>query len=388
MFRRLEDKTQVFPLQAGGLLRNRLTHSHEVSVLARSVVTALNRADVAGLDHERTRHFQGLIEAISLAHDLGNPPFGHKGEQAISAWFAGNGRSLVPAGHVEDFLNFDGNAQTFRILTRVPSVSPTTRGMNLCASTLAALVKYPAPMARKRSYFVADAGIYAWAAEECGLEPGQRHPATSIMEACDDIAYLVADVEDCLTTGIFDLRDVLDGLGSVERGESLSRLSDRVLAKLAEFVDAGLDEASASRLVGPYFRSMAIANLVSPMDRAFSSAASDGDFNRSLLDRAGPAGGLWRSLKEFGKRQIYGHASVSASECKGIEAIGIALDVLSQGLEGVSPEASANLPMEVTLDFLAGPVGGWHLVDAISLMTDHQIVDFARDHRPSLRRAM
>lgn len=374
VFRRLEDKTQVFPLQSGGQLRNRLTHSHEVSVLARSVVASLPAQDLPGLDASTLRHFLGLIEAISLAHDLGNPPFGHKGEKAISSWFAGRGSTWIPAGMEDDFLNFDGNAQTFRILTRVPSVSAQSRGMNLCASTLAGIVKYPSPLGRKRSYFAEDAEIYSWARAECGLERGERHPATAIMEACDDVAYLVADVEDCLTAGLFEVQDVFDALRAFESSEALAQLEARVMAKHGEFVTAGLAPATASRMTGPYFRSMAIAHLLRPLAGAFGASAQRGDFGRSLLDLPSPSTGLWRSLKAFGSTQIYGHAQVSASEARGIEAIGEALDLLSTGRV---EDIGGHLPLEVMQDFVTGPIEARHLVDAVSLMTDHQVVDFA-----------
>ena len=140
--RRLADKTQVFPMERNDSVRTRLTHSHEVSNLARSIGVRLahnHRREVFGdladqLKVERT--VPALLAAVGLAHDLGNPPFGHQGEQSIREWFK------LRAWDDQDFLGFDGNCQTFRLLTRLQFLNDEF-GLNLTVATLAALLKYP-----------------------------------------------------------------------------------------------------------------------------------------------------------------------------------------------------------------------------------------------------
>ena len=143
--RRLADKTQVFPMEENDSIRTRLTHSHEVSNLARSIGVRLafeHAEEVFGTDHEKLnvkRNVPSLLAAVGLAHDLGNPPFGHQGEIAMQQWFA---EKFANEGIDVDFSEFDGNAQTFRLLTRLQLLNDDF-GLNLTVGTLAALIKYP-----------------------------------------------------------------------------------------------------------------------------------------------------------------------------------------------------------------------------------------------------
>ena len=144
--RRLADKTQVFPMEENTSIRNRLTHSHEVSNLARSIGVRIafdNAEQVFGDEHETLqvkRNVPALLAAVGLAHDLGNPPFGHQGEVAMREWFSE--RQDDKDEKHEDFLRFDGNPQTFRLLTRLQVLNDEF-GLNLTVATLAALMKYP-----------------------------------------------------------------------------------------------------------------------------------------------------------------------------------------------------------------------------------------------------
>ena len=145
--RRLADKTQVFPMDKNDSIRTRLTHSHEVSNLARSIGVRLayppHRQQVFGacVDHlcvERT--VPSLLAAVGLVHDLGNPPFGHQGEKSIRRWF--KEKNQDNGSIAQDFLAFDGNCQTFRLLTKLQILNDTY-GLNLTYATLAGLLKYP-----------------------------------------------------------------------------------------------------------------------------------------------------------------------------------------------------------------------------------------------------
>src|SRR5574337_594738 len=221
--RRLADKTQVFPMEQHDSIRTRLTHSHEVSNLARSIGVRLafeHAEAVFGEDHESLqvkRNVPALLAAVGLAHDLGNPPFGHQGEVAMQRWFAERGG----AGDIdEDFMQFDGNAQTFRLLTRLQVLNDQF-GLNLTVATLAALVKYPSVYGsadkggfKKYGVFKSERGIIEEVWEQTGLSKGLRHPLAYVMEACDDIAYSVIDAEDTVKKGYASFYDLIDHLES------------------------------------------------------------------------------------------------------------------------------------------------------------------------------
>jgi len=210
--RRLADKTQVFPMEENDSIRTRLTHSYEVCNLARSIGVRLafeHAEKVFGSDHEQLvvkRNVPSLLAAVGLAHDLGNPPFGHQGEIAMQQWFKENkfGDNIK----IEvDFLNFDGNAQAFRLLTRLQVLNDEF-GLNLTLGTLAGLIKYPSIYGstnkggfNKFGIFKSEKSIIQEVWENTGLNEGIRHPLAYVMEACDDIAYSIIDAEDTVKKG-------------------------------------------------------------------------------------------------------------------------------------------------------------------------------------------
>ena len=215
--RRLADKTQVFPMETNDSVRNRLTHSHEVSNLARSIGVRLvfnyrdqvwgNTADE--LTVERT--VPALLAAIGLAHDLGNPPFGHQGEKSIGQWFQKRGLGGA------DFKRFDGNCQTFRLLTKLQILNDDY-GLDLTYATLAGMMKYPVFSStkchqyNKFGLFKSEGEIARDVWKHTGLDEGIRHPMAYIMEACDDIAYSVIDAEDTVKKDYASFYDLIDHL--------------------------------------------------------------------------------------------------------------------------------------------------------------------------------
>lgn len=220
--RRLQDKTQVFPLQENDFTRTRLTHSLETSAIGRSLGAKIGRwlADnCPGFDSSLVNHLSSLLMVAGLVHDLGNPPFGHYGEEVIRNWFADPGnphvKDLAP-DELNDFAFFDGNAQTIRILARLQFLRDR-HGINFCFGTLGTLLKYPWPSSDKRAstkkkfgFFKSEADLAAHIIETTGLIG--RHPATYILEAADDIAYLFADLEDAVKKGHLPWREVCDEL--------------------------------------------------------------------------------------------------------------------------------------------------------------------------------
>lgn len=222
--RRLADKTQVFPMEQHDSVRNRLTHSHEVSNLARSIGVRLaftHAEEVFGDDHEKLnvkREIPSVLAAVGLAHDLGNPPFGHQGEVAMQQWFEKRSKLDPTVDFASDFLSFDGNAQTFRLLTRLQVLNDKF-GLNLAVGTLAALTKYPSVYGsgdmhgyKKHGIFRSESTIIEEVWRETGLKKGIRHPLAYVMEACDDIAYSVIDAEDTVKKGYASFYDLMDHL--------------------------------------------------------------------------------------------------------------------------------------------------------------------------------
>jgi len=211
--RRLQDKAQVYPLQENDFIRTRLTHSLEVAALARSMGKNVGKKLVKArkMRKKDVESLASLLEVAGLLHDLGNPPFGHAGETIIQNWFdkkkdeilqkVSNDKDVEKC--IEDYKKFDGNAQTIRILSRLQSLKKKG-GMNLTFGTLATLVKYPNSGQNKKAFFESEKGIMNSVFQAVGMRSAngiKRHPATYILEAADDIAYLFADLEDTVKKG-------------------------------------------------------------------------------------------------------------------------------------------------------------------------------------------
>lgn len=217
-FRRLQNKTQVFPLPGSVFVHNRLTHSLEVSSVGRSLahevaLTLEKRHGAAG--SSPFSDFRDIVAAACLCHDLGNPPFGHSGEKTISTFFSeGEGRNLkemVSERQWSDLVNFEGNANSFRLLTH-RFKGRREGGMAMTYSTLATIVKYPhtslhAGAKGKFGFFESEEEIYRRVATQLGIpeiEEGRfaRHPLVFILEAADDICYQIMDLEDAHKLGL------------------------------------------------------------------------------------------------------------------------------------------------------------------------------------------
>ena len=215
-FRRLQNKTQVFPLPGSVFVHNRLTHSLEVSCVGRSlgndVASQLLKKHPALAD-SHISEIGSIVSAACLAHDLGNPPFGHSGEKAISTYFSeGQGMALkkeLSPMEWDDLTHFEGNANAFRILTH-QFEGRRKGGFVMTYSTLASIVKYPfsSQLAGKKSkfgFFLSEEADYQKIAGELGIirlskpdEPLRyaRHPLVYLVEAADDICYQMMDIED------------------------------------------------------------------------------------------------------------------------------------------------------------------------------------------------
>ncbi len=235
-FRRLQDKTQVFPLDKSDFIRTRLTHSLEVSSIGRSLAQNISESIIERrldptFNLETERNVAAVIECAGLIHDIGNPPFGHFGEEAIREWFSRhlprlsyNGRSvtdIMTLQEREDLLNFEGNAQGLRLVSKL-HYAENGCGLNLTYALLSTMIKYPRssvemnPRAKdvtekKMGYFRSEEELFSRIQEKTGTK-GRRNPLTFILEAADDIAYATADIEDAFKKGFFDFQTFVSEL--------------------------------------------------------------------------------------------------------------------------------------------------------------------------------
>lgn len=349
--RRLADKTQVWPMDENDGVRTRLTHSHEVANLARSIGT---RAFIGIPDRFRDQNgkvslgdtVQPLLLAAGLGHDLGNPPFGHQGEAAISRWFKKrkewiftctkeNGENLaepVPDELWPEFTDFDGNPQSLRLLTKLQTHIDGV-GLDLSAATLAAGLKYPvhvsnrkdnSALAKKAGYFESEKDVVSWIRNQTGLKEGQRHPLTWIMEACDDIAYSVLDVDDVLKKGMMSPDDVLVILRrKLPENATVKKLDGRF--NTVESKDMVPEIQRDIKI--QYLRAFLIEALI---DHASSTYIKNGEaifcfkHEKALMDDSP----LCEQLKEAARLNAFNHSTVLRTEAMGAVAIDGLMSVL------------------------------------------------------------
>ena len=239
-FRRLQDKTQVFPLDKSDFIRTRLTHSLEVSSFAKSLGQNIGENIlVYKKDPSFTPRMKedicSILQCAGLIHDIGNPPFGHFGEDTIREWFQKNlpvmeyhgtpiDTILTPQMR-EDFYHFEGNAQALRLVSKLHFLVDEN-GMNLTYALLSTIIKYPVSSLemnsksgdikdRKMGYYFADQEIFEDISKETGTN-GKRHPLTFILEAADDIAYKTADIEDAFVKGFLSYHKLLEELTELQ----------------------------------------------------------------------------------------------------------------------------------------------------------------------------
>lgn len=214
-FRRMMQKAQVFSLESNTSVRNRLTHSLEVADVGRTLARHMGKQlEAKGIaTPEVTECIQSIVENACLLHDIGNPPFGHFGEQAIRSWFATRGMELFSRARekrlplalpddardlLNDFLLFDGNPQGFRIVTRL-HCDVDHFGLNLTGSSLLTAVKYPkygSTFGNKLGVFSSERKIYDDVCSLCGVAPGKRYFLAYVMELADDVCYCLSDIAD------------------------------------------------------------------------------------------------------------------------------------------------------------------------------------------------
>lgn len=255
--RRLQDKAQVFPLQKNDFTRTRLTHSMEVSAMARSLGKAVGKQIEQRTDSftgDMTDELAALLQTAGLIHDLGNPPFGHYGETVIRQWFSKwfdsnkflKKEIILSDQEKKDFIFFDGNVQNLRIVTKLQILNDAY-GANFTYGTLAAIIKYPwesssrkAIERKKFGYFKSEEEIVKRIQENTGLSEGVRHPATYLLEAADDIIYICDDIEDGVKKGYIPWDSVYKDIKKRFEDEKYQKLYGQIESRTP---DGAIDDA-------------------------------------------------------------------------------------------------------------------------------------------------
>lgn len=334
-FRRLQNKTQVFPLPGSIFVHNRLTHSLEVASVGRSLGSMLAnhlKKDDGAKDSPFLSEVGNIVSAACLAHDLGNPSFGHSGEKAISRYFTdGDGqkyKSLVTETQWRDLTNFEGNANAFRILTHIFHGKNESQ-FALTYSTLAALVKYPCESIaggdkrkvyqKKYGFFDSEIPTFEKIADKLGMIKFQsgplicyRHPLTFLVEAADDICYYIIDVEDAHRLGVFSDAEVFDLLKHLlgdDDGDTLKRYRD---------IHDSNDKVS-------FLRAKCINTLINKCSESFAAHLPEimnGTFNDSIMGSLNdPYGMALREIDKISKAKIYDYRTVVEKEIAGYKVM-------------------------------------------------------------------
>lgn len=329
-FRRLQDKTQVFPLERNDFVRTRLTHSLEVAMVSRDILTEVIKAlKKSGENVDLLNDSYRLMETAALIHDIGNPPFGHFGEEAIRIWFKKNGSKLecwdsLSTQQQFDFLNFEGNAQTIRLLTKIYDYNGSSaNGMRLTASVLDSVIKYTATSAevnkdyllrKKIGYFFSEETEF-FAIKEATGTGTVRHPLVFLLEAADDISYTFSDVEDAYGYGLYTFDQIKNFL---EKETKLS--TDKIFKDIYSSSDNVIFQRFIRETQQKVYKS-ASQVFVSNYNKIMN-----GNFTSDLMIEASDEIKLFNALKKFAHRHIFNTKEILDQEVLGFNIMSRLLD--------------------------------------------------------------
>lgn len=338
-FRSLQDKTQVVPLSKTDFVHTRLTHSLEVSVVARSLGRIVGKQLIEKYPELKekgyqTNDFGAIAAAAALAHDIGNPPFGHSGEKAIGEYFkSGKGqqyKNQLTAKQWQDLIDFEGNANGFKILTE--DREGAEGGLRLSYATLGAFMKYPKEslpkkptnhiVDKKYGVFQSEIEDFKDVAKELGLTKLRddehmaynRHPLTFLVEAADDICYTIIDFEDGINLGLIDESYALEYLINLVR--------DTINSEKYHQLKTKKDRLS-------YLRALAIGNLINEAANVFIKNEEEilkGKFQISLLDKCKYEAQI-NDIIKISIEKIYRSKEVIEKEVAGYKILSDLLDV-------------------------------------------------------------
>jgi len=411
-FRRLQNKTQVFPLPGPVFVHNRLTHSLEVASVGRSLGRMVGSA-IADKNKDTSFSFQEfyryelatVIASACLAHDIGNPPFGHSGEDAIRAYFneldaatLQKLNAVLTPNQLKDFQKFEGNSNAFRILTHAFN-EPTPGGYNLTWTTLAAIVKYPTTSingfnksngfisCKKSGFFDTEIGTYQSLANELGILKKEgfedvyvRHPYVFLTEAADDICYRVIDLEDAHRLGIASLEKIMELFLPFFKEETGYNSYEKINEKLNEIRDPNQKVQ--------YIRAVWIGLMIQKMSHVFLDKEQqilEGKLEHSLMDLLPEKDQqLLKEINTYSYQHVYNYKPVVEIEIAGFHIIGALLKTFveavldpqraksSKILQLISPQ----FPIQKGDAFLYRNLQS--VVDFVSGMTDLYAIDLYR----------
>ncbi len=390
-FRRLQNKTQVFPLPGSVFVHNRLTHSLEVASVGRSlgnlVFTRIkNRLSIQ--EQPLVREIDTVVATACLAHDLGNPPFGHSGEKAVSQFFiSGIGKEIVDKvteAEYADLTSFEGNANLIRLLTH-QFAGRRRGGYALTYASLGAMIKYPwastlAGNKKKYGYFQSESDTFASIMHLLGIPPIDsesrfaRHPLVYLVEAADDICYLVMDLEDSFKLKIVSyekIEELFKGLFS-ENDALMLRKIENTLPQVTD-----INERVA------FLRAMAINKLTQAAARVFENhyvEIMEGNFDSKLFkhfDNDTRAG--LEVCETFSRRHIYNNPQVVRIEISGYNVINALLQEFYKSImephDDYSQKILSLMPAQYHLGSSSAYLKARSVVDFVSGMTDVFAVD-------------
>lgn len=345
-FRSLQDKTQVIPMSKTSFVHTRLTHSLEVSVVGRSLGRQVGKAIIDKHPYLQKVHgyevndFGAIVAAAALAHDIGNPPFGHSGEKAIGNYFSnGNGKRFkdrLTQKEYQDLIDFEGNANGFRILTE--SRNGVQGGLRLTFATLGAFMKYPKESLPKQpgnhiadkkfGVFQSETAFFSEVVNVLGLINRStdaslrfcRHPLAYLVEAADDICYTIIDFEDGINLGWITEETALEYL--------INLVKDTIDTSKYHKLEFAKDRLA-------YLRSLAIGALITDTVRIFIEHEEDilnGSFKDSLLDHSIYKAQIADIISESVTR-IYKSKEVIDKEIAGYSILSTLLDGFSKAFE-------------------------------------------------------
>ena len=363
-FRRLQNKTQVFPLPGTAFVHNRLTHSLEVASVGRSLGKMLGERISAMFKttNEEVYEFykyelSNVVAAACLAHDIGNPAFGHSGEKAISAYFTDNAQNIIDGVVLRNFFDenewadliaFEGNANALRILTH-GFRGRFRGGFGLTYTTIASVLKYPCESwavdktfrhRKKYGFFQSEKETVVSIANELGMivestDPFicKRHPFVYLVEAADDICYTIVDMEDAHRLGILQTKEVVDCfIDLIKKINRPEEDADKIFGYFNSIEDT--NEAVA------FLRAKVInllANEATDVFWEYREAILSGNFNDTLIDNIEQRTGALKTIQEISVQKIYGHDTVIQVELAGY-------NVMSELLQLFVPALLAQRP--------------------------------------------
>jgi len=394
-FRRMQNKTQVFPLPGSVFVHNRLTHSLEVASVGRSLGSMfVEKAESGQMEIENPlfQEIGSVVSAACLAHDMGNPPFGHSGEDAIAQFFKKSTepclRNDLTEAQWKDFTQFDGNANAFRLLSHQFN-GRREGGFALTYTTLASIVKYPFESMLtekpKFGFFQSEKTIFERIAKELGLlklseSPDKyiRHPLVFLVEAADDICYQLMDLEDAHKLKIHSFEQTRALLLGFFDSQTEQKQINRMNETLNLVADPNEQIA--------YLRASVIGKLVKQCVDVFSEKQADifaGSFQKALIDHVHPNSlAAIKEIKEVSIRNIYNDRSVVEIEISGYQIIGTLLEVFTEAVlqpkEGFSKKLLQLMPDQYGGNHISTYEKVQSVVDFVSGMTDLYALDLYR----------